>query len=61
MTVARFSEDTDAKWIILLTIFTIALSVGWLMNNHPKSEGSSDSNMVHISPDSPLPAESNKP
>jgi len=40
MTIARFSEDTDAKWIIGLVVFSLILVVGWLASTGTPSETS---------------------
>jgi hypothetical protein len=50
MTVAKFSNDTDAKWIIGLVVLCLILAIGWLMavGKASKSEESrSESGMVH--------------
>ncbi len=44
MTIARFSEDHDAKWIIGLVALSVILAIGWLTSvggsksEEPKSE-----------------------
>ena len=49
MTVARFSEDTDAKWIIGLLVFCLILVIGWLssVGGQKGEEPKSESGMVH--------------